>query len=233
MVNTQVAGSGPMFTYTPVKGDVLLLSMNSSLPCRLANTVYSTDVNLTVNDVFLPAVTIRASAGTTVKPGQRDTFTASVFNGGDRPSFQWMKNSRIIAGATNARYIGNSFAEGDTIACQVTGAGTCRLKTMNLVVMHIGDLSVNGIDNNSTVTVQPNPNKGSFVVEGILAGTDGDAMLAVTDMLGQTVYSARTIVKNGVLQHEVVLGRDVANCMYLLNIRCGQFTKIFHVVVNR
>ena len=233
IVNTHVIASGPVFTYTPGKGDVVLLSMNSSQPCRLANTVYSPDINLNVNDVFLPSVTIAASPGTTVKAGQRDTFTASVFNGGGHPSFQWVKNSRNIAGATNSRYVGNSFAENDTIACQVTGTGSCGLRTMNLVVMHIGDLSVNEVGNNSSITVQPNPNKGSFVVEGTLAGTDEDAMLAVTDVLGQTVYTARTIVKNGVLQHEVVLGRNVANGMYLLNIRCGQLTKTFRVVVNR
>jgi hypothetical protein len=52
-------------------------------------------------------------------------------------------------------------------------------------------------------------------------------------MLGRTVYSSIAQPKNGKLNELIHLDESVANGVYLLTIRSGSESKIFHLAVSR
>ena len=57
--------------------------------------------------------------------------------------------------------------------------------------------------------------------------------LEITDMIGQVVYNGKVSVHNGEINQHVVLDRTLANGMYLLNLRSGSDSKVFHMVVEQ
>lgn len=81
---------------------------------------------LTVNPFVIPAVTITATPGTTVAPGQSITFVANTTNAGSSPSYQWKKNGVNIASAPNSSvYTTNAFSTGDIFSCTVLSNAPC------------------------------------------------------------------------------------------------------------
>jgi hypothetical protein len=80
----------------------------------------------------------------------------------------------------------------------------------------------------------PNPNKGAFIIKGMFATEkDVEATIEVVDMLGQIVYKAKTMAINGNLNEQIQLNSNLANGMYLLNLRSDSETKVFHFVLER
>ena len=86
----------------------------------------------------------------------------------------------------------------------------------------------------SDINVLPNPNKGEFTVKGSL-GTinDEDVSIEVTDILGQVVYRAKVVAKNGKLNEQVKLNGNVANGMYMLSLHTDTENKVFHIVIEQ
>ena len=83
------------------------------------------------------------------------------------------------------------------------------------------------------IRLLPNPNRGSFMVKGI-AGTDKDDVeIEITNMMGQVVYTAKATATGGVINEQVLLNNDLANGMYLLDVRNGSEHKTFHFVMEK
>ena len=82
--------------------------------------------------------------------------------------------------------------------------------------------------------ILPNPNKGVFSVSGV-TGTGGDEVLTlqVTDLVGQVIYTSKSIATNGVINEKVVLNNALANGMYLLNVTTATGNNVFHFVVEK
>jgi hypothetical protein len=94
-----------------------------------------------------------------------------------------------------------------------------------------GVAQVNGDDD---VRIIPNPNKGAFIVKGTIGNSaDQEVSLEVTDMLGQVVYNNTVMAHGGNINEQIQLGKTLANGMYLLNVRSGSETKVFHFVVEQ
>ena len=83
----------------------------------------------------------------------------------------------------------------------------------------------------------PNPNKGVFTVKGDLglpiAIGNEEVTMEVTNMLGQVLYSNKTVVENGKIDRQIELGNNLANGMYILNIRSGSQNSVFHFAVEK
>ena len=81
------------------------------------------------------------------------------------------------------------------------------------------------------IRIMPNPNSGQFMVRGMLSNTaDAEVAMELTNMLGQVVYTAKTIAKDGKVNEQVSL-TDIVNGMYTLTLRSVAESKTLHVII--
>ena len=84
--------SATFMTSTLADGDVVACAMTSSLPCVTSSTAISNTIDMTVNPIITPMVTIAVSPNDTICAGTVTTFTATPTNGGTMPTYQWKLN---------------------------------------------------------------------------------------------------------------------------------------------
>jgi trimeric autotransporter adhesin len=87
---------------------------------------------------------------------------------------------------------------------------------------------------NSSITLYPDPNSGTFTIKGSLNTIlDQKVSLSVTNMLGQVVYENSLVVHNGVLNTRVSLQSSLPQGLYLLNIISGTQNELTKFVIQR
>jgi 2-keto-4-pentenoate hydratase/2-oxohepta-3-ene-1,7-dioic acid hydratase in catechol pathway len=116
---------------------VVTVKLNSSYECLLVNDVLSAGVTMHMATVFVPVVDVSANTGTSVSEGTEVTFTATVSNAGTAPTYQWLINSKEIAGAVQNTYMTSNLKDGDSVTCRVHGTGDCSKTSINSVVMEV------------------------------------------------------------------------------------------------
>lgn len=85
-----------------------------------------------------------------------------------------------------------------------------------------------------TVSIIPNPNTGAFTVQcKIGSNTNEPITLEIMNMAGQVVYSSELEAAGGTVSKEVFLNRNLANGMYLLNVKSGTESKVLHFVIMK
>lgn len=252
--NALCQGNGTVLTSTVTggtwnSGSVTVASVNSAglvfgnapgtaLISYSVTNVCGTDVEtrvMTVNIVTVPSMTIDVSPGTTVVNGSEVTFTAVVLNPGTAPVYEWFVNGMIVVGATTNVYVTSGLVNGDEITCKEHGTAMCDLSTFNKVRMQVTDGVVIINLANIDVRVTPNPNRGVFTLSGSLGvGTDEEVAVDVTDMLGRTIYTGKTLAKAGKLDEQIRLDNALANGMFLLQLRTTTGgSKVLHIVVEK
>jgi hypothetical protein len=234
-VNSVMAGSGALYVYTPANGDVVYCRMISNFRCRLADTVSSSNVLMTVDPLYIPVVSISAAPGLSAPAGDPITLTASVINAGPSPLYQWVVNGFIIPGATNNTYTSSTFADYDSVTCSVTGSGVCNITTYNSVYITITPAGVNDVTSGFDVHLFPNPNKGGFRIKGTIGTMNGlPVEMVITNTLGQVVFTGNsTTADNGSVNEDVQLPVSLANGVYILSLRSGEENKMFRFVIDK
>ena len=235
---TPVAGTGTAidFGMQTTAGSYTIIGTDAATLCtsNMADTV-----SVTIMPVVTPVInSITATPGLSIKMGQTDTFTVSVTNGGTSgPLYQWKVNSFPVSGATNSTFISNEFNNNDVISCDVTSTGMCGDVTVSSskTITVRNTVNVNQVTAGiADVTVIPNPNKGIFNVTGSLGTSDDVAVtLEVMDVVGHVIYSQKVIANGGKLNEHVQLNGNLANGMYLLNLRSDVANQVFHIVVEK
>ena len=241
-VNGYSAGTpAATLTYIPNDSDVIFALLNSSERCLTSTTpVFSNDILETVDSPRVPIFNISINPVTPLLYGQTMTFSANVINGaGSTLSYQWSVNSIAITGATNSTYTSSTLKNNDIVCCAVTATnGTCGSSspaTECQTMVIYGNTGVANVQNGGAdVKVLPNPNNGTFTINGTIGDltANADVTLEVTNMLGQVVYSGKTVAQNGTINQEVELS-NMANGMYLLNVRSGADIAVFHFVIEK
>ncbi len=120
-------------------GDVVTCVLTSNLACVTNNPVVSDSVTMTVNPIFIPAVTLSASA-LSLCADSSVTFRASATNGGTSPGYTWYKNGTVISGATGTNYTPSVFANNDVFSVQLTSNANCAQPasvTSNTDTLHV------------------------------------------------------------------------------------------------
>ncbi len=231
--NGSAITTGPSYTYAPVNGDIVTLMLGSDFNCRLADTVFSAPLTMTVQNPVLPTVAVTANPGTNLSAGQSVTFTVTSTNSGPAPTYQWVVNSTPVTGATNPTFTTSNLSNRDSVSCEVTGI--CGMVGFNALKVNVGRLGINQLSaNGSDVKLVPNPNKGEFNLKGIVtAGNDEEVTLEVTNMLGQVVYTSKVMLQNGMINENVKLNNSLANGMYILNLRSASDNTVFHFVIEQ
>ena len=238
-VNGIYVHSGSYYTGPYGPGDVVVCKLTSDYACLTTPLASSAAHTMHVEASTVNSITIDVSQSS-ITAGSVDSFVAVAPNAGTAPIYQWLKNGIAIPGANTAIYVTRTLAAGDIISCRVTSSDVCATPNTNTsagvtVVVHPNGTGVATVSANGyTFTLQPNPNKGEFTINGTLAA-QGDEQLniVVTDVLGQAVYTGNTTAQNGSVNAHVTLANTVANGMYLVSLTSGSDRVVFHVVINR
>ena len=86
----------------------------------------------------------------------------------------------------------------------------------------------------ASISLVPNPNKGTFVVKGTVGSvSDQEVTLEVTDVLGQVIYKGTTTAFGGKLNESIILSSNLANGMYMLHVQSGTENKMIHFVIEQ
>lgn len=231
-VNSVPVGTGDLsYSYLPTNGDEVKILMISNAPCTTVPTANST-VSMLVDDLYVPVVTISASA-TTIQPGETVTLKATATDAGPSPSYQWYKNNDLIAGANTSTYISDKFADNDSVTCVVTSSGFCAYSSFNSVKFSVKGTGIRELTSGGNIGIIPNPNNGSFVVRGTFADAAIEHLtLQVTNVLGQVVYSRDVKVTNGSIDEQVTLP-DAASGAYVLGLVTDNDRAAYHVVISK
>ncbi len=84
------------------------------------------------------------------------------------------------------------------------------------------------------VRIFPNPNKGSFNLNGYLGSSKTEEVtVEIVNMLGQVVYTNKYTVADGRINEQIQLNSSLANGMYLLNFNAENEKRVFHFVLQQ
>jgi hypothetical protein len=234
--NGATVGSSATYSYIPANGDDVYCIVHSNYHCRLRDSAISNLMNMRVAVPVVPTVTISANPGLSIAPGVTEVLTATVTNSITAPTYQWLVNGTAIPGAIGQSYSNNTYANLDQVTCKVRSGGVCAgTEGTASVTITIWAASVNGVGSAFTeIRLVPNPNKGTFMVKGTLGSPDAkEVSVEITNMLGQVVYSGNIQSRNGEVNEQTQLSSALANGMYMLNLRSGAESKVFHMVVEQ
>ncbi len=223
--------TGPAYSYAPLNGDIIYCQLKSTYPCRLADSVVSSNVSMLVETpVPAPVVSIVANPGLSITAGQADTLIAIAAGGSAAPLYQWYVNGTAVAGATTAVFVSSGFANGDVVACRVTNTDFCAKVSAKSVTISVSSSVGNIAGNDVNIVIVPNPNKGSFSIKGSVA--DENVSLVITDVLGRAVFTERYFAAGGMLDHNVHLAGTLPAGVYLLAVRTSAQNKLAYFVVE-
>jgi hypothetical protein len=132
-------------TYTSnniVNGDTVNCKLISNAPCASPDTANSNGFRFTVSSTATPSVTISSPTGGNTCTGSSITFTATAFNAGASPVFQWKKNGVNVA--TGTTYTSSSLVTDDSITCSLTSSNACSpavTVNSNRIIMNVATVT--------------------------------------------------------------------------------------------
>ncbi len=213
-VNGINAGTdSPVFTYTPVNGDQIMVQCQSSIVnCLSGNPATSNTITMTVDQMLPVSVSIVASANP-VCAGTEITFTATPVNGGASPSYQWQVNG--INSGTDSPLFTYIPADGDQIIvnCQ-SSIGNCvsgNPATSNTITMTVDQMlpvsvsivaSATTVCEGSLVEFTATPVNGGaspsyqWQVNGINTGTDSPVFMYIPANGDQIMVQCQSSIGN-------------------------------------
>src|SRR5690606_10130204 len=109
-------------TSTLNEGDIVTVEMTAGgtgISCIVGSPVMSAPAGITITKTQEAAVTVEESA-TEICAGATVTFTATPFNGGDAPTYQWYINKVAVPDATTSIFTSTTLNDQDTVTVEMT-----------------------------------------------------------------------------------------------------------------
>ena len=219
-------------TWTSSNAGVIALSGSTGSP------ISATAVTTTGSSVITYAVT---KAGCTTKVTKTFSAAASSHPDGDGNAIlsagtsvsladdmtagTWSSNDDGIA-TVDANGLATGIMPGSaTITHETTGDDGTVIASRTMVVVTAIPVSV---------SLAPNPSKGTFAVKCTMGSTADEAVaLEVTDLLGQVIYKNKVTAEGGKLNETIMLSNGLANGMYILNVQSGTGHTTVHFVIEQ
>lgn len=173
-----------------INGDVISCVLTGNAACATTNIATSNNLDIVVNPVLMPLVSILSSA-TIVCAGVPVIFKASAVNCGSSPRYDWRINGNST-GANSADFTGNTLADGDVITCLVTPTDNGCYATTNAVsagiIIKVSPVPVVSAGKDTIVF-----RGSSFVLNGSASGN-----------IGKYYWVPATYLSNGNIQNPIV-----------------------------
>jgi len=123
MVNGKIVGTNAAdYAYTPIDGDKVVCQLTSNATCPSGNPAQSNTLIIVVNSNLPAGITIISNLND-ICPGESVTFTATPFNGGSSPVYQWFVNGLKVG--LNLPVFSYEPINGDVVSCQLTSSNNC------------------------------------------------------------------------------------------------------------
>ncbi|MCB0698828.1 MAG: T9SS type A sorting domain-containing protein [Chitinophagales bacterium] len=221
-VNAQYVGMGVSYSANTINdNDVIYCKMADNASCAGTFVDQSNDIQMTVLPWMTPSVSIFSNPSGSVKEGIYIDFTATSTNAGTIPQYQWKRNGTDVIGAQTDKWSANNLSDNDSISVELVSSYRCPqppTAMSNGIKVHILT-SVGSIVGIEGLKLYPNPNTGSFVLEGKMP--IGNYKLNIIDILGRRVYTASAIASQGTLYVEINAA-GLTQGMYLLSLEDEQ-----------
>ncbi len=151
---TAIGTGNPFSTSTLGSGNLIWCEMTSNALCPSPKTVASSNtVAMKVTQYSTPTITITSDHGSSWCSGKDNVFRATITNGGDVPTYEWLVNGQPV-GASADTYLTNQLVNGDKVSCRLTSNLVCpspQTVTSNVITMTINQT------NRSSIVIAPNP----------------------------------------------------------------------------
>jgi hypothetical protein len=126
-------------------------------------------------------------------------------------TYQWYDGSGPIAGATNQSYTPTTNGSYYVVVIDANG---CKGQSNNLTF----SLSVNGFNNAGNISLYPNPNNGSFTIEGSFAAKDNKVNVEIVDVAGRIVHKQQISISKNTLSVRIDMNASLAPGIYTLKL---------------
>lgn len=117
------ANSSTYTTTSYANNDSFSVTLTSNASCLTTSTA-SAGSKFSVITTVTPSVTATTD-GTKLCTGYTVTFNATPTNGGNSPTYQWLKNGVEIPSATSSSYVYTNYNQNDTISVRMVSNETC------------------------------------------------------------------------------------------------------------
>jgi FG-GAP-like repeat len=177
--------------------------LTSNAACASPQIVTSNVLNINVNPIVLPTISITSTA-TSICTGSSITFTAIGTNAGTTPTYQWQVDGVNVG--TNSNSFTSSILNNNTqVKCILTSNAPCavpQIVTSNIIVVAVNSAvtpsvtivsSTTNICSGSSITFTATPTNGGttpsyqWQVNGINAGTNSNTFTSSTLTNASTV----------------------------------------------
>ena len=188
------------------------------------NNCSAISVATMVNVIPLPSATITPQGNLNICQTGSVVLQANIGSG---LTYQWMKGSSNISGATNSSYTattkGNYKVVVTSSGCSKTSPGVTVTKSCRMEDESSDDETIAGVLN-----IYPNPTTGIFVVDlNLNANLDEKVTIQLYNSIGQLIQEEVASTGAGKLNKESHLASEVPGGLYLVRILAGDelFTK--------
>jgi hypothetical protein len=217
-------------------GDVVSCDLTSNATCATPATVNSINkLKFSVGSTTPPAVTVVASPGNVINPGQEVTFFSTVANSSIAPVYKWYKNGLEIPGVTGTSFKTTDILVNDVVYLVVYSSDVCSQpdsgKSNSLqftVTNNVANASVEKIQ----FEVFPNPNNGSFAIKGETGlAVNANMKFEVIDNIGRLVFNDSINNSTASFERNFSLS-NLAAGTYYLRVSINEKTAFKRIVIK-
>ncbi|HYD21591.1 MAG TPA: SBBP repeat-containing protein, partial [Flavipsychrobacter sp.] len=159
-------------------------------------TSAASTLNVTVNPLPTPTI-VQAGSSLT---------TTTTYN-----TYQWYDGSGQIPGATSQSYTPAVSGNYYVVVTDGNGcSGQSTALTFNTGVQNVG--------NEGSFTLFPNPNNGSFAINGAFVANDGKVNVEVIDIAGRIVHKEQVMITKNTITTSISLNASLAPGVYTLKL---------------
>jgi hypothetical protein len=181
----------------------------------LSNECGADTATTSINVVNLPDPGTISGADT-VCPGATISLYASVGSG------TWSTSDNTLASVSSSGVVTGVGAGSVTISYQVSNVCGPNTATYSVTVLPLTACpdNVSTMPGNTSLTLYPNPNDGTFSIVGTWPGSDRVVTVEIVNVLGQTAYKNTATVTNGELK-VLLQTTNLATGSYLVRLSDG------------